>query len=214
MKTNERFLVTISRELGSGGRTVGQLLADRLGVKFYDKYLLQRLVKEFDLDEKAIEKLKGTKQGWWSEFCNKLTRTASSDPYRYGLDSAEVEATPDALYMAETRILGDIAAEESCVVAGRAGFYVLRSHPNMLRLCLRASAEHRVHRVMDRQGLTEAEAAETIRKVDEMRENYVKHYTGVSRYDVRNYDLVLNMDTLTEEDAVEIIMAYIEKSGK
>ena len=84
----------------------------------------------------------------------------------------------------------------------------------MLRLCLRASAEHRVHRVMDRQGLTEAEAAETIRKVDEMRENYVKHYTGASRYDVRNYDLVLNMDTLTEEDAVEIIMAYIEKSGK
>ena len=212
MKTNERFLVTISRELGSGGRTVGQLLADRLGVKFYDKYLLQRLVKEFGVDEKAIESLKGTKQGWWTEFCNKLTRTAGSGQYRFGLDSAEDGITPDALYRAETRILGDIAAEESCVVAGRAGFYVLRSHPNMLRVCIRASAEHRLHRVMERQNLTEAE--EAIRKVDEMRENYVKHYTGTSRYDIRNYDLVLNMDSLSEEDAVEIIMAYIEKSGK
>ena len=205
MNINERFIVTISRELGAGGRTVGRELAARLGVKFYDKSILEGLVKEFNLTEEQIEELKGRKQGWWSEFCDKLSRGGSPD-------FSDYEVTPDDLFKAESRILAEIAAEESCVVAGRAGFHVLRNHPNKVRVFLRASLVNRLGRVMERQHLSEAKAAEVIAKVDEGRENYVRRYTGSSRYDARNYDLVLNMDSLSVEDAVEVILDYIRRS--
>jgi len=212
MKKNERFLVTINRELGSGGRSVGRLLAERLGVQFYDKVLIEGLVEEFHLDEEQIERLKGRKQGWWAELCSKLSRAPRADFYRPDRKGIDEMVTSDDLYKAESRILGAITAEESCVVAGRAGFHVLRSHPNKVRIFIRASMAHRIERVMQRQGLTEEAAATVIDKVDEARENYVKHYTGTSRYDTRNYDLVLNMDGLSVEDAVEVIMAYIDRS--
>ena len=95
MNINERFIVTISRELGAGGRTVGRELAARLGVKFYDKSILEGLVKEFNLTEEQIEELKGRKQGWWSEFCDKLSRGGSPD-------FSDYEVTPDDLFKAES----------------------------------------------------------------------------------------------------------------
>jgi len=212
MNTNERFLVTINRELGSGGRTVGEKLAERLGVTFYDKILIKQLVKEFDLDVDKIEQLKGRKQGWWAELCNKLSPAPGYDYYRMAENGRPELVTTDDLFKAESRILGAIAEDESCVVAGRAGFHVLRNHPNKIRVFIRASMAWRIERVMRRQGLGEEEAAAVIEKVDAARENYVKHYTGTSRYDARNYDLVLNMDGLSDDDAVEVILDYIRRS--
>lgn len=211
MNINERFLVTINRELGTGGRSVGRKLAERLGVRLYDKVLLDGLVKEFGLSAEQIEELKGRKRGWWADFCDKLSRNSGGMVPES--DFPETISSSD-LYKAETRILGEIAAEESCVVTGRTAFHVLRSHPNKLRVFLRASMVTRIERVMARQNLSEAEAAEAIAKVDEGRENYVKRYTGSSRYDARNYDLVLNMDGLTVDDAVEVILDYIHRSGE
>jgi len=212
MNTDERFLVTINRELGSGGRTVGRELAARLGVRFYDKILLESLVDEFHMDAGQIEELKGRKRSWWSELCDKVSRAPAVDYYRPDVDVVPELVTSDDLYRAESRILGEIAAEESCVVAGRAGFYVLRSHPNKVRVFIRASLDRRIERVMQRQGLTEEAAATVIRKVDESRENYVKQHAGTSRYDARNYDLVLNVDDLTTEESVQLILDYIKCS--
>ena len=206
MNINERFVITISRELGTGGRVVGQELAARLGVNFYDKAVLDGLVQEFNLTREQIEDLKGRKHGWWSEFCEKLSRGGSGA----GIENYEV--TADDLFKAEARILEEIAAEESCVVAGRAGFHVFRHHPNKVRIFLRGSMVRRIERVMELQGLNETEASEAIAKVDEGRENFVKHFTGSSRYDTRNYDLVLNMDHLTLDGAVEVILDYIRRS--
>ena len=109
----------------------------------------------------------------------------------------------------ETEILTGIAADESCVVAGRSGFYVFRHHPNHLSILIQASMPFRVERVMRKQNMTEAEARKTIERVDKMRENYVKEYTNSSRYDTRNYDLVISADGKTEDEIVEVIMKYI-----
>ncbi len=212
MKKNEKFVITINRELGSGGRTVGLKLAEKLGVQFYDKAVVEAIEEKYNLNVEEIEKLKGKKQNWWSD----LKRVVSVGggimgvPY-YSVSEGEVtvKTTTDEMFRTETQILKGIAEEESCVLAGRSGFFVFRDHPNHLSILIQASMESRIKRLMGKQNLSEAEARKTINKVDEMRENYVNRYTGTSRYDARNYDIVLRADGKTEDELVDIIMQYI-----
>jgi cytidylate kinase len=206
MNKNEKFVITINREVGSGGRTVGRKLAEKLGVKYYDKALIEGLTREFGLSVERIEKLKGQKKSWWNDFNNyyKTLIDSASQPME-----AEVKLDTASMYETEKRILEELASRESCVVAGRTGFMVFREWPNSLNILIQASMEHRVQRIMERQGVGEQEARDIIAKVDASRETYVKKYEDTSRYDTRNYQLVLSMDTLSEDAAVEVIMAYI-----
>jgi cytidylate kinase len=118
------------------------------------------------------------------------------------------------MFKAETEILKGIAEEESCVLAGRSGFFALRDHPNHLSIFIQASMSYRVERVARKENRTQEEARKVIDKVDKMRENYVKKYTNTSRYDTRNYELVIMMDKISEDDAVDIIMDFIDKQTR
>ncbi len=206
MNKNEKFVITINREVGSGGRTVGRKLAEKLGVKYYDKALIEGLTREFGLSVERIEELKGQKKSWWNDFNNyyKTLIDSASQPME-----AEVKLDAASMFETEKRILEELASRESCVVAGRTSFMVFREWPNSLNILIQASMEHRVQRIMERQGVGEQEARDIIAKVDASRETYVKKYEDTSRYDTRNYQLVLSMDTLSEDAAVEVIMAYI-----
>ena len=211
MNKNEKFVITINRELGSGGRTIGRKLAQKLGVGFYDTIVINGLQEKFHLSVEEIEKLKGQKQGWWAEF----KRTLLSDPsqnahYYMPIQGGEpIKLFPETLFQTETEILKGIAESESCVVAGRSGFFVLRNHPNYLSIMIKASMEHRLERVMRTQNMTKEEALKTIKKIDKMRENYVQEFTKTSRYDLRNYDLVFSTDGKTEDEIVDQILMYI-----
>ena len=215
MNKNEKFVITINREMGSGGRTVGRKLAEKLGVEFYYKSVIKGLEKKFNLTAEEVEKQKGREQGWWASIKRQFTGSVvSSSPFLPKVaDEAELLDTDD-IFKAETEILKGIAEEESCVVAGRSGFFVFRDHPNHLSILIQASMPHRVKRVANKQNLTEEEARKAIDKVDKMRENYVNKYTHSSRYDTRNYDLVISMDGMTEDNAVDIIMDYIKHTSK
>ena len=218
MNKQEKYVVTINCELGSGGRTVGHMLAEKLGVAFYDKALIEALEKKYNLNIDQIEKLKGQNHAWWAEFARSMFGVDLGIP-NYGkmsalyylavMDFSDVKPTSKEVFESETEILKGIAEVESCVVAGRSGFYVFRDHPNHLNVFIQASMPYRVERVMRKQHITEEEAVNTIKKVDKMRENYVKKYTGLSRYDTRNYDLVISADGKSEEQIVDIIMKYI-----
>ena len=212
MDKNEKFVITINRELGSGGRTVGRKLAERLGVTFYDKALIKALQEKFHLTVEEIEKLKGRNHGWWADIERilKIGPGISTNYYLPNKSDAPDLLTTNEMFQAETMILQDIAVNESCVVAGRSGFYVFRAHPNHLSILIEASMPFRIERVMRKQNMTEEEARKTIEKVDKMRENYVKEYTKTSRYDTRNYDLVISADGKTEDEIVDIIMMYIK----
>ncbi len=104
----------------------------------------------------------------------------------------------------------EIAKEESCIIAGRSGFYIFRKHPNHLSILIQAPMENRIKRICGKQNISEKEALETINKVDKMRENYINTYTDTSRYDARNYDLVFNMADHTEDEIVDLILQYIK----
>ena len=117
--------------------------------------------------------------------------------------------TSEEMFKTETLLLQDLAAEKSSVVAGRSGLPVLRNHPNHLNVLIQASMDYRVERVARKQNMTEDEARKTIERIDKMRETYVKKYTGTSRYDTRNYQLVISADGKTEEDIAQMILQYI-----
>ena len=106
-------------------------------------------------------------------------------------------------------ILKGFAEMGSCVIAGRSGFFVLRDHPNILNVFISASLPNRIERVMKKQALSEESARAVIQGVDEARENYIRRYAGVSRYDVRNYDLALTSDGHTEEELADMILSFI-----
>ena len=210
MNTNNPFVITINRELGSGGRTVGRKLAEKLGVEYYDKALIQALQEKYQLTAEQIEQLKGREQGWWADLKRTLTGPTNEDTFfvkKMGSESEILET--EEVFRTETEILKTIAKAESCVIAGRSGFYVFRDHPNHLSILIQASMLSRVARVAQKQNMSREEARMTIEKIDRMRENYVNKYARTSRYDTRNYDLVLNMDELKEDDAVNIILNYI-----
>jgi cytidylate kinase len=214
MNLNEKFVITINRELGSGGRTIGRKLAEKLDVPYYDKALIQALQEKYHLSVDEIEKLKGRNHSWWAEFKRTLSigvLQSEANYYQVEVGREPDLLTTDEMFQAEQEILKGMAADESCVVAGRSGFYVFRKHPNHLSILIQASIDTRVARVVRKQGVTPEEARKIIEKVDKMRENYVNKYTKTSRYDTRNYDLVISANGKTEDEIVDFILRYIGK---
>ena len=215
MTLNEKFVIAINRELGSGGRTIGEKLAQRLNVPFYDKALIQGLKEKYSLSIEEIERLKGQKHNWWAD----LKRSFGIMP-NYVAPQVFNGKTPipdflitDDIFKSETEILKAIAEDGSCVIAGRSAFYIFRNHPNHLNILIQAPMEQRVERVAAKRSISREEARLIIDEVDNGRESYINKYTGTSRYDTRNYDLVINMNGQHEDQAVDIIMAYLRSLG-
>ena len=210
MNKNEKFVITINRELGSGGRTVGRILAEKLGVPYYDKALTKPLEEKFNLSSDQIERLKGNNRSWWEDMKRVLILgEEAANSYDYYDEGKKKLVTSEAVLKAEKEILQDIAIEESCVIAGRSAFYVMNGFPNRLNVLIQASMEYRMNRIMGKRGISEKEAKKIIKEVDEAREEYLKNNAHTSRYDTRNYDLVIKMDDKTEEEAVNVILAFI-----
>ena len=208
-------IITISRELGSGGRTVGHKLAEKLNFRYSDKELIRALQNKFNLTVSGIEKLKGQKKNWFNDFIQLVAPAPQADmlvdalsPY---LKEFRADLTTDDIHEAEVEIIKAIAESGPCVIAGRSAFFILKDCPGKVDVFITASREHRIERVMRKQELTREEAVEVIERVDKARDNYIKRYTGNSRYDARNYNLSINVDNLTEDEAADLILEYINK---
>ena len=211
MNKNEKFVITINREVGTGGRTVGRKLAEKLGVKYCDKAVIDGLTQKFGLSPERIEEIKAQKKSWWNDINNYYQTLVGSASMPM---EAEVKLDNASMFETEKQILQNLAAHESCVVAGRTGFMVFREWPNHLSVFIQASMAYRIQRVMRRQKVSEQEARDIIAKMDATREAYIKKYEDTSRYDTRNYQLVISMDDLSEDDAAEIILDYIDRTSK
>ncbi len=209
MDLSKKFVITINRELGSGGRTIGRKLAEKLNVKYYDKALIQELTRKFDLSVEKLEKVKGGQFNWWNELKQSYILLYNGDNM---LSDDSTVPTTYNIFKVEAQFLERLAEDASCVIAGRSGFYIFRNTPNSVKILIQSTMEKRVERVMKKQGLSEAEAKKVIAKVDDGRENYTQEFSGTSRYDTRNYDLVINVADMTEDEAVDLILNYIGKA--
>ena len=211
MNKEELFIITINRELGSGGRSIGEKLAQRLNVPFFDKALIKALRDKYNLTIEDLEILKGKKVSWWTDFVRGI------QPF-YNAAKEQVfnhpELTSGEIFRTESQILKEIGEKESCVIAGRSGFFIFRDHPNHISILIQAPMEKRISRLMTKYNKTREEAIKSIQEVDTWRENYIKRNTNTSRYDTRNYDLVINVENISEEGAVDLILDFIDKTNK
>lgn len=211
MNKNKKFVIAINREVGSGGHEIGEKIAGLLGVKFYDKAIVKELTKKFNLSVDELEEVRSSKFNWWNSFIESyLNRYRIEERF----DIENPVATTDNVFRVESEFLLKLAEGESCVIAGRSGFYIFRNHPNALKIFITCSKPKRIERMMEVRNMTEDEAVEAIDKFDKGREAYTKKFSGRSRYDARNYDLVINVTDMTEQQAVDLIMDYIGKSSK
>ena len=204
---NPKFVITINREAGSGGKEIAEKLGELLGVKVYGKEILASIREKYNLTEEDVEKIKATKPGWWADFCRFYKQFGTTAAISY--ESFEVDSKQ--LYQEEEQLLKDLASQESCIIVGRTGFHIFRDNPDAMRLLIIANPECRVKRLMERQGVDEKGAREIMERADKARENYTKSFAGTSRYDARNYDMVINVSGFTTDQVARFLAENVRR---
>ncbi len=197
-----KFIITINREYGSGGRSIALKLGELLGLKVYDKSILESMTDQYNLTSDEIERLKARKKHWWDDFCN-FYRQFNSMNRRSSEEGGRL--TSMQLYHAEAKILRELAEQESCIIIGRSAFHIFRHNPNAWKVLLIANDEHRIRHLTQKYGITAEEASHRMTDADEARENYTLTFAGTSRYDARLYDLVCNVSNLDPDHVANFL---------
>lgn len=205
MNKEEKYVITISRQFGTGGHEIGAELARRLGVKLLDKQIMNEVARKFGSVEDAIERIEARNPLWRDDF------TQFYRSYMAGMEynGQEQDQTSHQLFEAQAKAIRKIAAEESCVIIGRCGFYIFRDHPNALKIFIHADDDVRKKRIGRKYDISESDAGAMIVDNDYSRELYTKTYTGSEWMDARNYDVSLNVKQFGVNGAVDFLMNVI-----
>ena len=206
MNKKEQFVITISRQFGTGGHEIGAELARRLGVKLLDKQILNAVAGRIHAVEDAMDKIEARNPLWRDDFTNFYRNYMASMEY----NGQEHDQTSHALFRAQCDAIRQIAAEESCVIVGRCGFDIFADHPNALKIFVHSSMENRKHRIAEKYDISEYDAAAMIVDNDYSRELYTKTYTGRDWNDATNYDISINVRRFGVNGAVDFLMSCIE----
>ena len=206
MNKEDKFVITISRQFGTGGHEIGVELARRLGVKLLDKQILNEVAKRISAVEDAVEKIEARNPLWRDDFTNFYRNYMSHAEY----NGLEHDRTSHELFEAQADAIRQIAAEESCVIVGRCGFHIFENHPNALKIFVHSSEDCRKRRIAEKYGLSLADAAAMVVDNDYSRELYTKTYTGKDWHDACNYDISLDVRMFGVNGAVDFIMHCIE----
>ena len=197
------LIITISREFGSGGRKIGELLAKELAIPFYDKEIIQMTAEKSGLSTDFIAKQEERSRKSFLFAVASGPYTGLGNPYPYDSN------VTDQAYFSQTDIIRELASAGSCVIVGRCADYILREQEKLLRIFITADPELRRQRIVSDYGIDEKSSADKIKKADKSRAAYVRRYTGEEWGDIKNYDLVINSDFTGILGAVEVIKAAL-----
>ena len=196
-------LVTISRQYGSGGRIIGKLLAEKLGVPFYDKEIIDMAVEESGYSREIIE---GAELKAKSSFAYSLASALSLNEGAAG----SALSVNDKLFLAQFQVIKEIGDTGAGVIVGRCADYVLREMPGVTNIFIYAEYEDRLKRAVDTYGDDPAKVKDTISTYDKARQNYYNYHTGQKWGEFKNYNLAINSSYISEEEAANLIVSYIE----
>ena len=180
----KHIVITIAREYASGGRYVGKLIAEKLKINFYDKELIDLAAKESGLASKYIEETE------------EESRKTEND---------------DRIFIAETKVIKNLAKKESCVIVGRCADYILKDNKDVLKVFLYSDEENKIKRAIKYYGLNKNNASKQIAKINKERERHYKFYTNRNWRDLNNYDLAINVDSQGVEKTAEYISEFLNK---
>jgi len=199
---NEKFVITISREFGSGGHEIGKLLAKNLGVAFYDKVLVDLTAQQTGYTKEYIQ-----------ENEQKITSSLLYDLYEQNYMYVNDEIPPkDLLFLIQSKIIRDICSKESCVIVGRCANFILKDHPNCTNIFIHANKKYRKNKINTEYKTKLLFTDEELQKADEQRANYALHFTKMNWRDASNYHLTLDSSMGTLEENVEKIKFSFKKT--
>lgn len=199
-------IITISRQFGSGGRTIGKEVAKRLGYAYYDKELIEKVAEKTGFDPKYIEENGEYAPG------KSIFSLASSF-----IGSARVMggmSAYDYLWVMQRNTILEIVEEGPCVIVGRCADYILRDRKDALHVFIHASMEARAIRIVQRYGESDKKPEERLKEKDSKRAVNYKHFTGRVWGDCRNYDICLNSDTVGIERSIQMIIDLAQGESK
>ena len=201
------YVITIARGFGSGGKTIGKILAEKLDVNYYDSDLIKLASEEsginIELFGKSDERVKaGLFKRYNPEYDSKIL-PPDDDGY----------VSSDNLFNIQAKIIRDLAEGENCIIIGRCADHVLRENEKVIRLFFYADEETSIQNVIDIYGVSKKVAKAKIDSIDKTRASYYKYYTGKSWNDVNNYDLCINTTKLGFEKSAEAVIAYMRSIG-
>jgi cytidylate kinase len=200
---DQPVIISIGRQFGSGGRIIGKALAGILNFEYYDKELITLVAKESgfnpELFENADEKPSHNLVLQWID-------GLLSGGYQY-----DNYLSNDALFKMQSDVIRRLAQEKSCIIVGRCADYVLRDYPGCISIFLHSSMEDRIGRIMQRQQVETAKAAELIKTVDKRRASYYNYYSNKIWGQADTYNMSVNVSTLGEKGTVDFIHCFIKK---
>ncbi|MDO5406921.1 MAG: cytidylate kinase-like family protein [Eubacteriales bacterium] len=209
-----KLVITIERQYGSGGRIVGQRLAEKLGIPFYDDEILSMTAERSAVGERYF-RLADEKAG-----NNLLRRIVSGIKMGVGpLDEPKTQGdvtSPDNLFLFQSEVIRELAASESCVIVGRCADYVLEAagKEDLLKVFVYADIPTCIRRTMEVDQITDTkEALAKLNKITKQRREYHKYFTGKDWEDVNNYDLPINASRLDFDQMVDLILRYLNMIG-
>ena len=192
---DKHIVITISREYGSGGRYVGKIVADKLGIKLYDKEFIEKVAEETGLSKEYIEN-------------NEQKRDALSsfnNGYYSGLTNS------DELFLKESELIKQVSAKESCVIIGRCADFILKDEKNVIKIFIYSDMENKMKRATEIYGLNKEKAEKEITRIDKLRANHYKYYTEKEWSKPSNYDICINSDSLGVENAADLICKMVKE---
>ena len=199
-------IYTIGREFGSGGKQVGEKLAERLGIKLYDKELLQQAAKDSGFCEEIFE--------------NHDEKPTNSFLYSLVMDTYSVSGYSAApfldmplnhkVFLAQFETIKKIAEQESCVIVGRCADYALAENPDCINVFIHADMDIRIINICKKLDVTDNKARDIINKTDKQRASYYNYYTSKKWGDAKSYNLSLDAGKLGIDNCVEMILKYRE----
>ena len=201
----EKYVITIARGYGSGGRTIGKMLSEELGIPYYDRDLLRLASDDSGINEqlfaKADEKIKKS-----------LLFKIASNIYKGELIPPDSDdfVSNDNLFNYQAKIIKELASTESCIIIGRCADFILKDHPNLVRLFVHAPLQECINTMVGMTGKSEKEAEKQILAIDKHRAEYYKYYTGREWENAKHYDLCLNSSKLGFDKCVEIVKSYLD----
>lgn len=194
---DKHVVITIAREYGSGGRYIGKLVANKLGIKLYDKEFIRELAEKTGLSEEYIKD-------------NEQKRDVgnSLNIYYNGLNN------DDNLFIEESNLIKELADKESCVIIGRCADFILKDNKNIIKIFIYSDMENKINRAVNRYHIKQEEAEKEIKKINKLRSNHYKHYTGREWNDMSNYDICINSDAYGVENAADMICDIVKYLNK
>ena len=199
-----KSIITIGRQYGSGGREIGEKVAERLGIKCYDSELLDRAAKDSGMCQEIFENHD-------ERPTNSFLYSLVMDTYSMGYSSSTFADMPinHKVFLAQFNAIKEIAKEGPCVMVGRCADYALAENPNLVSVFVHAPLESRIRRIAAKYDLTDSKAKDSILKTDKKRASYYNYYSNKKWGDAASYQLCIDSSACGIEGSVEAILNFV-----